>query len=459
MANLEALLKRAGDFAWGPWMLAFLVGTGIYLTVRLRLIQVAKLGMGLRIALGREGREHRGAGDVTQFQSLMTALAATIGVGNIVGVATAISIGGPGALFWLWVTAFVGMATKYSEGLLAVKYRVQDEKGTMQGGPMYYIERGMGARWKWLAVMFAVFGSVAAFGIGNMVQANAVITNVANLAKIAEGDAGYERFRLVGGLVLAALTALVVLGGVKSIARTASVLVPFMAIFYVAGALFIILRFASEIPAAFALVFSDAFTGTAATGGFAGAGILLAIRMGVARGVFSNESGLGSAPIAAAAAQTEEPVEQAVVSMTGTFIDSIIVCTMTGLALIVTGVWSEGKDLAGVMTQHAFSRGLPGQWGGIVVGIGVITFAYSTIVGWAYYGERCTEYLLGIRSVLPYRLLWVAAVVAGATGGLHLVWDIADVLNGLMAVPNLIALLALSGVIVAETRSYWERKG
>jgi alanine or glycine:cation symporter, AGCS family len=458
MEQFKSFLQSASSFIWGPPLLILLVGTGVFLTIRLRLIQVFKLGMGLRIALGKEGRSHRGEGDVTQFQSLMTALAATIGVGNIVGVATAISTGGPGALFWLWVIAFVGMATKYAEGLLAVKYRVKDERGQMQGGPMYYIERGMGAQWKWLAVLFAFFGSVAAFGIGNMVQANAVIDNVAALAKISSGDAGYDRFRLIGGIVLAIITGLVVLGGIKSIARTASVLVPFMAIFYISGALFIILRFASEIPAAFGLIFSDAFTGTAATGGFAGAGVMLAIRMGVARGVFSNESGLGSAPIAAAAAQTNEPVEQAVVSMTGTFIDSIIVCTLTGLALIVTGVWTEGKDMAGAMTQHAFSRGLPGESGGIVVGIGVITFAYSSLVGWAYYGERCTEYLLGVKSILPYRLLWIGAVVVGAVGGLHIVWDIADVLNGLMALPNLVALIALSGVIAAETRSYWARK-
>ncbi len=456
MEYLESLLKSASNFIWGPPLLVLLVGTGIFLSIRLRLVQVFRLGMGLRIAFGKEG--HRGDGDVSQFQSLMTALAATIGVGNIVGVATAIATGGPGALFWLWVIAFVGMATKYAEGLLAVKYRIKDERGRMQGGPMYYIERGLGAHWKWLAVLFACFGSVAAFGIGNMVQANAVIENAAALAKITASDAGYERFRLTGGIILAIITGMVVVGGIKSIARTASVLVPFMAVFYIAGALFIILRFAADIPAALLLVVSDAFTGTAATGGFAGAGVMLAMRMGVARGVFSNESGLGSAPIAAAAARTDEPVEQAVVSMTGTFIDSIIVCTLTGLALIVTGVWTEGKDMAGAMTQHAFSKGLPGESGGIVVGVSVITFAYSTLIGWAYYGERCTEYLFGVKSILPYRLLWVGAVVVGAVGGLHIVWDIADVLNGLMALPNLVALIALSGVIVAETRAYQAKR-
>lgn len=475
--SLDSVFSTTGSWLWGgipvpvgekewsiPVLLILLGGTGVYLTYRLRLIQLFKLGFALKLAFGRHGREAQGEGDVTHFQSLMTALAATIGTGNIVGVATAIGTGGPGALFWLWIIAFVGMATKYAEGLLAVKYRVKDHLGKMQGGPMYYIERGMGAKWKWLAVMFAFFGAIAAFGIGNMVQANAVAKGVLAIAhipdKLGDGSVNADAVlanRITGG-VLVVLTALVVLGGIKSIARTASVLVPFMALFYIAGALFIVFRFATEIPAAIGLILADAFTGTAATGGFAGAGVMLAIRMGVARGVFSNESGLGSAPIAAAAAQTKEPVEQAAVSMTGTFIDSIVVCTLTGLALIVTGVWTEGKEVAGSMTQHAFSRGLPGEWGGIIVGIGVLTFAYSTIVGWAYYGERCLEYLLGEKAIMPYRILWIIAVYVGCVGGLHLVWNIADTLNALMALPNLIALVALSGVIVAETRIYFAKQ-
>jgi AGCS family alanine or glycine:cation symporter len=460
----EAIPVTIGETVYKvPLLLILLGGTGVFLTFRLRLIQLFKLSFSLKLAFGRHGRKAQGEGDVTHFQSLMTALAATIGTGNIVGVATAVGTGGPGALFWLWIIAFVGMATKYAEGLLAVKYRVKDRLGKMQGGPMYYIERGMGANWKWLAVLFAIFGSVAAFGIGNMVQANAVAKSVLAIAGVQETleggaanpDAAFANRSTGGALVV--LTALVILGGIKSIGRTSAILVPFMAIFYIAGALFIILRHAAELPVAFALILSDAFTGTAATGGFAGAGVMLAIRMGVARGVFSNESGLGSAPIAAAAAQTKEPVEQAAVSMTGTFIDSIIVCTMTGLALVLTGVWTEGKDMAGAMTQHAFSKGLPGNWGGIVVGIGVLTFAYSTIVGWAYYGERCLEYLLGEKAILPYRILWIVAVYVGCVGGLHLVWNVADTLNALMALPNLIALIALSGVIVAETRSYFEK--
>lgn len=470
--SIEAFLGDLSGWLWSgipvevggktwiiPVLLILLGGTGIFLTIRLRVIQIFRLGFGLRMALGKHGHESRGDGDVTHFQSLMTALAATIGTGNIVGVATAVATGGPGAIFWMWMIAFIGMATKYAEGLLAVKYRVKDERGRMQGGPMYYIERGMGAKWKWLAVAFAVFGSVAAFGIGNMVQANSVASNVVTLFGMESGAEDAKRVALITGIVLAALTGLVLLGGIKSIARTSSVLVPFMALFYIAGCLFIILRFAGEVPAAFVTIFTDAFTGTAATGGFAGSGIALAIRMGVARGVFSNESGLGSAPIAAAAAKTNEPAEQALVSMTGTFLDSIVICTLTGLALVVTGVWTEGRDAAAGMTQMAFSHGLPGKSGGIVVGIGVITFAYSSLLGWAYYGERCVEYLLGVKVIPYYRVLWVLATVAGAVGGLHLVWSLADVLNALMAAPNLIALVALSGVVVAETRKYLAKIG
>jgi AGCS family alanine or glycine:cation symporter len=409
----------------------------------------------LRFAFGKKGRASEREGDVSPFQALMTALAATIGTGNIVGVATAISIGGPGALFWMWVIAVLGMATKYSEALLAVKFRIKDARGRMNGGPMYYIERGMGRKWKWLAVAFAVFGSIAAFGIGNMVQANAVAGNVVALMGV-EGDAA-NKATLVTGLALALLTGLVIIGGIKSIGRVAAVLVPFMAIFYMLGCLYIILRFAGEIPAAFALVFTDAFTGTAASGGFVGSTVMLAMRMGVARGVFSNESGLGSAPIAAAAAQTDEPAEQATISMMGTFIDSLVICSLTGMALIVTGVWTGGGDAAAGMMQEAFGKGLPGTAGGIIVGTGVITFAYSTLLGWSYYGERCIEYLFGLRAILFYRILWVVAIVVGAIGGLRFVWSVADVLNAMLALPNLVALIALSGVVVAETRKYWAR--
>lgn len=481
---MDAIGKFFADlsgFLWGgtltigetvyfaPVLLVLLVGTGLYLTVRLKLIQVFRLGTGLRFAFGKRGRTASGEGDVKPVQALFTALAATIGTGNIVGVATAISLGGPGALFWMWVIAVIGMATKYGEALLAVKYRVTDERGRMQGGPMYYLSRGLKNRTlgRGLGAAFAVFGAIAAvFGIGNMVQANAV---AGNATKLLEGVVKNETLFTVGshavdtvpfvtGIILAILTGVVILGGVRSIARTATVLVPFMALFYISGCLWILIVHAGAVGGAIATVFSDAFTGTSATGGFAGATIAAAIRYGMARGVFSNESGLGSAPIAAAAAQTNEPAEQATISMMGTFIDSIVVCTLTGLTLIVTDAWLAGKDAAATMTQTAFSTGLPGQSGGIVVGIAVIVFAYSTLLGWSYYGERCVEYLFGVKSIVPYRILWIVAIVFGAVIKLKVVWDLADVLNALMAVPNLIALILLSGVIVAETKRYWEKQ-
>ena len=455
MESFNNLISNLSSIVWGPPMLILIVLTGLYLTTRLRFIQISKLITGLRFSFGKKGRSSSRKGDVSPFQSLMTALAATIGTGNIVGVATAISIGGPGALFWMWVIAFLGMATKYSEALLAVKYRIKDENGKMNGGPMYYIERGMGAKWKPLAIAFAAFGSIAAFGIGNMVQANAVSGNVIALMG-AEGDSA-KTVALVTGIILALLTGIVILGGIKSIGKTAGVMVPFMAIFYILGCIYILISFAGQLPAAFQTVFTDAFTGTSAAGGFLGSTFMIAVRMGVARGVFSNESGLGSAPIAAAAAQTDEPAEQATISMMGTFIDSIVICSLTGLTLIVTGVWTEGGDAAASMAQMAFDKGLPGQVGGTLVGIAVIAFAYSTLLGWSYYGERCIEYLFGLRVIPFYRVLWVIAIVVGSIGGLKLIWNIADVLNAMMALPNLIALIALSGVVVAETRKYWAK--
>jgi AGCS family alanine or glycine:cation symporter len=458
METFSEVLSNASAFLWGAPLLVLLVGTGLYLTIRLRLIQVFKLGTGLRFAFGSKGRGHGREGDIAPFQALMTALAATIGTGNIVGVAGAIAIGGPGALFWMWVIAVLGMATKYGEALLAVKYRIKDARGKMQGGPMYYIERGLGTKWKWLAMAFAIFGSVAAFGIGNMVQANSVAANVVGLAGLDPGSPEATSIVRTTGIILAILTGAVILGGIKSIGRVASVLVPVMAVCYLVGCLAVVILFAGKLPGALVMIITDAFTGTAATGGFIGATIGLAISKGVARGVFSNESGLGSAPIAAAAAQTDEPAEQGLISMMGTFIDSIVICTMTGFAIIVTGVWTEGAGAAGAMTQSAFSAALPGSSGGIIVGIGVIAFAYSTLIGWSYYGERCIEYLLGVKAIVPYRILWVVAVFFGAVGGLKLVWSLAESLNALMAIPNLIALILLSGVIVAETRKYWDKQ-
>lgn len=446
MNELNAFFGTLSGYVWGVPLLVLLVGTGILLTVRLRLLQVFMLPYALYETFAKPKSNEQG--DISHFQALMVALAATIGTGNIIGVATAISVGGPGALFWMWITAAFGMATKYSEGVLAVKYRVVDENGEMAGGPMYYIERGLGK--KWLGVLFALFGSIAAFGIGNMVQANAVAGNLKESFGISP---------LATGAVLTLVTGLVILGGIKNIGRVSAVMVPVMAIVYVAGCLAILFRYADAVPAALLQVFHDAFTGTAATGGFLGSAVMLAIQKGVSRGVFSNESGMGSAPIAAAAAKTNEPCTQALVSMTGTFIDTIVVCTMTGLVLIVTGAWHAGSEVS-ALTKSAFDIGLPGSWGGFIVTFGIVFFAYSTIIGWAYYGEKCLEYLLGVKALFPYRLLYSAFVFVGAGVKLELVWNFADVMNGLMAIPNLIALLGLSGVVVAETNRFLaERKG
>jgi AGCS family alanine or glycine:cation symporter len=444
MEQLNGFFAAASSFVWGIPLLALLVGTGIFLTVRLRGIQVTMLGHALRETFARPKVNE--AGDISHFKALMIALAATIGTGNIIGVATAISVGGPGALFWMWVTAAVGMATKYAEGVLAVKFRLVDANGEMAGGPMYYLERGLGQ--KWLGVLFALFGAIAAFGIGNMVQANAVAGNL-------QESLGLDP--AISGVVLTICTAAVILGGVKKIGNVSGVMVPVMAVVYVSGCLFILARFSGEVPGAIALVFRDAFTGTAATGGFLGATVMLAIQKGVSRGVFSNESGLGSAPIAAAAAKTNEPCEQALVSMTGTFIDTIIICTMTGLVLVVTGAWHSGAAVT-ALTRSAFDIGLPGNSGGFIVSFGIIFFAYSTIIGWAYYGEKCMEYLLGVRALLPYRLVYSICVAVGAMVKLDLVWNFADVMNGLMAIPNLIGLLGLSGVIVTETNRFMEQR-
>ena len=444
LTSFEGLVGKVGAFAWGPPMLIFLVGTGFWLTIALRGIQFRKLWHSLYLALVKRKEETDEPGDITHFQALMTALSATVGTGNIAGVATAIAAGGPGALFWMWITGLVGMATKYSEAVLAVKYRKVDEDGTMSGGPMYYISRGLG--WKWLGTLFAIFAAVAAFGIGNMVQSNSVADAV---------EATFQVPFYVTGIILMIFTAVVILGGIKNIGKVTGVLVPIMIVFYMAGALIILLINIAGIPAALSLIVKQAFTPTAASGGFLGAGVMMAIRMGVARGVFSNESGLGSAPIAAAAAQTKHPVTQALVSMTQTFIDTIVVCTMTGLVLILTGVWSNGETGA-ELTTIAFAAGMPG--GAHVVTIGIILFAYSTILGWCYYGEKSIEYLFGIKAVLPYRLIFICFVGVGAVAKLSLVWNISDTLNGLMAIPNLIGLLLLTPVVVSETKKYFDNK-
>ncbi len=441
MEALDAIIGKIGAFAWGPPMLILLVGTGCWLTFALRGLQFTKLWHALYLALVKRKEETDQPGDITHFQALMTALSATVGTGNIAGVATAIAIGGPGALFWMWITGLVGMATKYAEAVLAVKYRVVDENGEMSGGPMYYISKGLNL--PWLGAIVAVFASVAAFGIGNMVQSNSVADAV---------QATFSVPTWMTGVALMIFTALVVLGGIKSIGRVTSVLVPIMIVFYMGAALFIILMNIGGVPAALVFIVKQAFNPTAATGGFAGATIMLAIRMGVARGVFSNESGLGSAPIAAAAAQTKSPITQALVSMTQTFIDTLIVCTMTGLVLILTGAWSNGQNGA-ELTTTAFAVGMP--MGNYIVTLGLVLFAYSTILGWCYYGEKSIEYLFGVRSVMPYRIVFVLFVGVGAVAKLSIVWNISDALNGLMAIPNLIGLIMLTPVIVAETKKYF----
>jgi alanine or glycine:cation symporter, AGCS family len=429
-----------GNFPWGLPLIILLVATGLYLTIILRGLQFTKLWQSLYMALVTRKEEGVEDGDISHFQALMTALSATVGTGNIAGVATAIAVGGPGAMFWMWVTGLVGMATKYSEALLAVKYRITDEDGTMSGGPMYYISRGLG--WKWLAAAFALFSSIAAFGY-NLVQANSI-------ADVVQANLNIPVY--VTGIVLAILVGLVIIGGIKNIGSVTGVLIPVMIVFYMGSALIILFMNISAVPAAFALIFKCAFTPTAASGGFMGAGVMMAIRMGVSRGIFSNESGLGSGGIAAAAAQTKHPVSQALVSMTQTFIDTLVVCTMTGLVLIITGVWNSGGTGAS-LTSFAFKNAIPG--GNYMVTFSLILFAYSTILGWCYYGEKSIAYLLGGKSVLPYRAVFIILVACGAVMKLELVWSLADIFNRLMALPNLIALLALSPIIVSETRDYF----
>jgi alanine or glycine:cation symporter, AGCS family len=436
MTTIEQTLQAISDAIWGYPLLILLFGTHVFLTFRLRFIQ-RYLGTAIAISLKRE---KEGTGDVSQFGALTTALAATIGTGNIVGVATAISAGGPGAVLWMWLTGVFGIATKYGEALLAVKYRIMTSSGSMAGGPMYVLERGLKA--KWLGVVFAALTAVAAFGIGNMVQANSISSMVAENFHIAPW---------ITGILMTALTAVVIIGGIKSIARVCEALVPFMAIFYVLGCLVLLAMNLGSIPGTVSLIFNSAFSGQAAIGGFLGAGMREAIRYGVARGLFSNESGLGSAPIVAAAAQTRNPVRQALVSSTGTFWDTVVVCALTGLVVVNSGEWVTGAKGA-ALTTAAFAD-VP-VVGPIVLTVGLLTFVFSTILGWSYYGEKAAEYLLGARVIQPYRWLWVLAVMLGSVLSLPVVWTFADIANGLMAVPNLISLLALSGVLVAETKLF-----
>ena len=450
MEQVEKFIHWLNDnIVWGPVMLVLLVGTGIWLTLILRGLQFGMLFYALKQAFRPHPKKDDGSdheGDVSHFGALMTALSATIGTGNIAGVATAVVTGGPGAVFWMWITAIFGMATKYGEGVLAVKYRVTNSKGEMSGGPMYYIENGLGKKWKWLAFLFAFFGVMASFGIGSTVQANSV-------AQAVHSSFGIDTW--ITGVVLTLITAFVVLGGIQSISRVSSVVVPFMAVLYIVGGLVVIAMHFDLLLPALKVIMHDAFSGQAVAGGVVGT----VIRYGVARGVFSNEAGMGSAPIAAAAAKTDHPVRQALVSMTGTFLDTIIVCSITGIVLVMGILQSNGgafavPDLEGAaLTTATFDAMLSG-YGGWVVTIGLIFFAYSTTLGWCYYGEKCTTYVFGDKSVPMYRVIYVATVMLGTVLSMDMVWAAADTFNGLMAVPNLIALLLLSKVIVQETRDF-----
>ncbi len=430
---------------WGPPMLGLLLGTGVVLTVLTGAVQFRHLGTALREVLGKLTQRGSGAGSVTPFQAVATALASTVGVGNIAGVATAIFLGGPGALFWLWISGLLGMATKFSEIVVALQYREPDAAGTMRGGAMYILRKGLGL--PWLGSIFALLTALAAFGIGNMVQANSVAESLRATFGVSPA---------VVGIVLVVVTGVVILGGLKRIADVTQYLVPFMALFYLAGGLLILVLRAGEVPHALRLVFEGALTGTAATGGFAGSTIMLALRYGVARGLFSNEAGLGSAPMVHAAAMTDHPVRQGMYGIFEVFVDTILICSVTGLVILVTGVWDSGATGA-ALSARAFETGLPGTWGGVIVTSGLVLFAFSTIIGWSYYGETGIVYLLGARSAVPYRLAWLAFIYLGATGSLHLVWNIADTLNGLMALPNLIAVLGSIPLLLRLKREFFAK--
>jgi AGCS family alanine or glycine:cation symporter len=437
----EQIIDTMREVIWGPGMLTLLLGTGIYLSIGLKGISITKVPYAFKQLF--KGRKGSGEGEISPFNALMTALSSTVGTGNIVGVATAIALGGPGALFWMWCAAVIGLATKYAEAVLAVHYRETDELGKKVGGPMYYIKNGLGAKWKWLGMLFAFFGALAGFGLANTVQSNAV-------SQILQSN--FNVPTLVSGIVMSVLVGIVLLGGIKRIAEVAGKLVPLMAIIYLLATMSILILNAAEVPAAVFLIVDTAFNGAAATGGFVGATIMLALQSGVARGVFSNESGLGSAPIAHAAAETNSPVRQGSIAMLGTFIDTLIICTMTGLVLVVTGVW-DGELYGAAMTSAAFSSQLP--FGDIILTLCIILFGFTTMLGWSYYGERCAEFLLGPKVIVPFRVLWVVGIFLGTQMSLELVWKMSDVLNGMMAIPNLIALVFLAPVVFRLSREYF----
>ena len=446
---MDQLMKINGiinGFVWGPPMLVLLVGTGIYLTLRTKFFSITKLGYILKNTLLKMFEKSEGEGEISAFEAVATALAATVGTGNIAGVATAIALGGPGAIFWMWIAALFGMTTKFAEVVLAIQYREKTEDGRFVGGPMYYITNGLNL--KWLAYIFAFFGAVAAFGIGNMVQSNSIAESL---------FVTFGLNKLLTGIILAIGAAVVIVGGIKKIGAVTSKLVPIMAAFYIIGGIVIIIINAAHIPEAFGLIFGSAFTGSAAIGGFSGALLKDAMTKGIARGVFTNEAGLGSAPIAHAAATTDHPVRQGLWGVFEVFMDTIVICSITALAIITTGVWQDGGTGAALTTQ-AFSHGLPGNWGGIIVSIGILLFAFSTILGWEYYGERCAEYLFGPKVNIIYRVLWIPFIILGAVGGLEQIWDLADTMNGLMAIPNLVGIVGLSGVVIKLTKEFFSKE-
>ncbi len=446
METLNAMIAAANGFVWGPVMLVLILGTGLYLTLGLRFLPVRLIPEGFRL-IWKGRKEDREEGEISPFNALMTSLSATIGTGNIAGVATAIFLGGPGAMFWMWMAAFLGMATKYSEAVLAVNYREKDEDGNHVGGPMFYIKNGLGEKWRWLGFLFALFASIAGFGIGNTIQANSVSDVMASSFGIPE---------LYTGITLALLVGLVLIGGIKRIAHVAGAIVPFMAIAYFASGLLILLLNVTSIPDAVVLIVKSAFTPTAAMGGFAGATVWAALQFGVARGIFSNEAGLGSAPIAHAAAKTDSPVRQGLVAMMGTFIDTIVICSITGLTIVISGAYTSGESGA-ALSMLAFSTALP-YIGEYVVTLGLVVFAFTTLVGWSFYGEKSVYFLFGHRAIVPFRLLWVLVIPIGSVMDLKFIWLMADTLNALMAVPNLIALVLLSPVVFMLTKEYFLKK-
>ncbi|KEF31271.1 Sodium/glycine symporter GlyP [Marinobacter nitratireducens] len=449
MEFLSSVLGGINGIVWGWPMLILILGVGFFMSLGLKLMPILRIGTGFKLLASgvKVGKDEDPTGEVSPFEALMTAMAATVGTGNIAGVATAVFLGGPGALFWMWVTALVGMATKYSEAVLAVRFREVDDEGNHVGGPMYYLKNGLGRRWAWLGSAFAIFGAVAGFGIGNTVQSNSI-------AQVIETNFGVPV--LVTGLVAMVLVGAVLMGGIRRIGSVAGKLVPFMAVAYILAGLMVLAINAEQIGPAMALILESAFSGHAAQGGFAGAAVWAAIRFGVARGVFSNEAGLGSAPIAHAAAKTRDPVRQGLIAMLGTLLDTLVVCSVTGLVIVTSGAWDSGESGA-ALTSAAFGLALPGV-GNYLVAIALALFAFSTILGWSFYGEKCVEFLFGTRATIPFRVLWVLAVPLGAVLSLDFVWLVADTLNALMALPNLIAIIALSPVVFRLTREYFERQ-